>query len=1249
MTPPAGDESGEGGESGGSGETSDLNLISRDMSWGACEKLLDYIIKGKTIDVPGGTAVKVKTPVVINGDGISQLSQDSNIYKMMLIYRMCNTNGAVESTSWDVLKANISTKDASGNPVLNTNQIATPVLEGQTKWTLTTESTTNVIKAFFERVAPSGTTAEGVVLSALCEAEPVNANYLSDNYWVYSSSNWTVPSMSSTVTANGADFTARIGSIASPSSTDVLKYLLGAKSSQIYSFTDKLRVLEIQPANCFEYNTLDKIKELGRKLLRANYNSWTNDGGTNDYRKFISIDYVTPNALNCMTVDIASEYDLVIIGDNIGSSTDPNRLTQDSNGKTIFNDRSLNGYVYLAFGDLIKMSTYGLGYLPDEYIELITGDNASGIGKLQESTKHMWTPYLYSELGKSTGRKYFIVKDMRNYYITNRVANGLAANDSSAIDNEKFYMDHALGNVRLSDNDITTVTKEKLIEYVKTGNPIVVAESLYYADRTKIYPTSDMYDFASRILGATDTNGKRVNKNVQLKETLGTCVAYLGTKAPRIKFHEGTVSYIQRTTSGGNNVYTPTSATLPIKPVEPQYLNGIISTFNDRSLYFKFDITGQVGAKYLVKLIIDKNNDGVYNDTDLGIADDKNEVYYSAELKLSQRTVAYEINAALADNFIGMLAWKIEITQLNDVTKEPTEWRVAEKGYSAIRNTGNQELKVLQIAPQSDGNSTNYLELNDDAFTGLMDAVEDVVGYDMSVTLMSVSTFVNQYVGADNKYTKGQLGTSKDKLNGYSMVVIGFSDSYGSKDINNDNGAMDNIIDYIDAGKAVLFTHDTVSYRSSPYYKSGYRVGSNAMTITNRGGFYETLADGTQPVGDNQTHYGDTCFHLTINLRNRVGMDRYGITLLESERTDRDIPTYGIGCRIPSYMATATNSEQKTDASGKTYYVAKEEIPVRELQGFNNWNIHRMNFCLRHRSSYDIEGKGYHSIRPFADGGYYSGGNGTKSVMYTTSKVVQLNEGPVTKYPYQIAESISVTTTHGQYLELDMEDEDIVVWYALDGGDSGTSNYYKKTYKDGANNFYIYSKNNITYSGAGHQQMGSATDELKLFVNTIIKAIAGGNSAPVVTVTNGGAVTSGNYVVYVNSSDAAADYEISFKAEDRDLVSLESALGNMDLVGEFKKATIIWHKDGTNKKEIKKYEVVVGADGSTSGTALKNGIIQTIRLGDTNLTEAERNQIENAVEVTKVGANFEIVVEDSTGLKGNIFIQLQVRDLFDMD
>ena len=567
-----------------------------------------------------------------------------------------------------------------------------------------------------------------------------------------------------------------------------------------------------------------------------------------------------------------------------------------------------------------------------------------------------------------------------------------------------------------------------------------------------------------------------------------------------------------------------------------------------------------------------------------------------------------------------MLPWKLEVVQLDETTGKETDWRVSEKGYSAIRNTDIQTLKVLQIAPYEDNNSSNYLELNDSAFSNLMNAVEDVVGYDMSVEVKSVAQFVNMY--NSKPYTKGQLGTDRDKLNGYAMIVIGFADSYGSKDINNDKGALDNILDYMDSGKAVLFTHDTVSWRSTPNFFAGYRNSSGVLKYKQNGNIYDTKADGTH---GSQTKYGDTCFNLTINFRNRVGMDKYGVTLTKEERIaqGKEIPRYAEGYDKPSYMGS--------------------ELDVREIQGFNNWNCYRMNYCFRAKSSYDVEGKGYTSLRPFADGGYFNGGNGGSSVMYTTKQVVQLNEGPVTMYPYDIAKTIEITETHGQYFELDMEDEDIVVWYALDDGHTtGTSSYYEKTYKDGGNNFYIYSKNNITYSGAGHKKMGESSSELKLFVNTIIKAIAGGNSAPVVGVTNGGTVASGGCVVYVNSADTAGEYEIDFIAEDRDLLSLETVSGNMDLVGEFTEAKIIWKKSASEEKVIKEFK-------PSSGNALKNGILNQFKLGSSNLTASELNTIENAVETSRVGANFKIVVSDSTGMTASVDVQLQVRDLFEMD
>ena len=1223
---------------------SEFAYITRDMSWSMCEKLLDYMIIGKDMELPDGTVLtNVKTPVIIDNGGIGNLNTDSNMYKMLLIYRMCGTD------KWQQLKELIVKTDASGKKIKSEAGAATVAVNvGGTLLTKWVSGNDNTIKA----VLGNGTDYR--------ETEPFMSDNLTNDYWVYNGNASLIPNQYSKnndgtvknyprITKTKAS-QERIGS--SDSVIDALRYLLGAKASQTIKFSDQVRVLEIQPCNCFQYNTSAKKQELANKLLRTDASK-------------ITVDCVTPNALNGMTVDIASEYDLVIIGDYIGSGSEANGLKQ-SNGKTIYNDRNLNGYIYLAFGDLIKISTYALGYLPDEYLEVTSSQATYSVS---DANSYVWTKYLFEQLKKN---KYYVVHDMRNYYVTQSKVKKLS---SGKIDNASFYNDHALGNTRLSDNDITDITRKKLEDYVKTGNPIVVAESVYTADRTKLYPTSDMYQFASETLGATDSTGRRINTNVLKDETMGSAVAYLGTKAPRIKFvEEDNVPYIERTgrkitvvedgVSKQVDEYVEKTAKLSVKPVDPHYSNytykksngssetvtDVIDRFNNRKLRYKFNITGQAGKTYLVKLLVDKNNDGVFNDVNSGVADDNNEVYYSQKVKLNSRTTTYEINSALADNFVGMLAWKIDVIELDSAGKE-TVYRVSEKGYSAIRNEDIRKLKVLQIAPEKQGGG-NYLELSTGDFDKLMNAVEGIVGYDMSVTLKSVSEFNSQFGGEQGR----------TKLFEYDMIVLGFKDSYGSKDITNGNGALDNILAYMDAGKSVLFTHDTVSWRSTPNYKAGYKSG-NGYKILSPGSIYDIKVDGNT---GSQTQYGDTCFNLTINFRNRVGMDRYGVTLKydydkgteQNPREGKEVPKYGIGCAIPSYMATQENSKkvQEKDAKGnviRTYDVATKEIEVRELQGFNNWNTARMNFCFNVASSY-IDNKNsnnYYWLAPYKDDSYDN--SDSSSVMYKTKKVVQLNEGPITKYPYEVGTNPSIAETHGQYFELDMEDEDIVVWYTLDAG----SSYYTRTYKDASNNFYIYSKNNITYSGAGHESIKDS-QELKLFVNTIVKAIAGGNSEPVITVTNGAEVTSGTEtynLVYVNSADTAANYEIDFKAEDADLVSLETVGDNIALVGEFSSAKIYWLKPsatgaGTEEKLIKEYGAVNSA-GKVVTDPLKNGIIQELLLGNghTNLTKDELDAIEKAVEVTKTGANFKIEVMDSKGMKDTVYVQLQVRDLFDMD
>ena len=135
-----------------------------------------------------------------------------------------------------------------------------------------------------------------------------------------------------------------------------------------------------------------------------------------------------------------------------------------------------------------------------------------------------------------------------------------------------------------------------------------------------------------------------------------------------------------------------------------------------------------------------------------------------------------------------------------------------------------------------------------------------------------------------------------------------------------------------------------------------------------------------------------------------------------------------------------------------------------------------------------------------------------------TTTATKLNEGQITTYPYNIPDEIEVlqthvqnyelniAPTHGQWYQLNMEDPEVTVWYCLSdpaaSGDTGTGSArttssagsvdgtaltYGVSPNDAANNYYIYSKGNIFYSGVGHSTV-TGDIEAKLFINTMIAA-----------------------------------------------------------------------------------------------------------------------------------------------------------------
>ncbi|MGD7044133.1 DUF5057 domain-containing protein [Jeotgalibacillus proteolyticus] len=135
----------------------------------------------------------------------------------------------------------------------------------------------------------------------------------------------------------------------------------------------------------------------------------------------------------------------------------------------------------------------------------------------------------------------------------------------------------------------------------------------------------------------------------------------------------------------------------------------------------------------------------------------------------------------------------------------------------------------------------------------------------------------------------------------------------------------------------------------------------------------------------------------------------------------------------------------------------------------------------------------------------------------TTKKV---NEGLVTTFPFDLPENVGIQTTHNQYYTLDLEDPNVIPWYNITGSARDTN--------DSWNHYYTYSKGNITYSGTGHTSSNFPDSEQRLFVNTMYRAFAGSNHAPVITVLS----PENNETIPSNQK-----IPLSFKVEDFDLTS----------------------------------------------------------------------------------------------------------------
>ena len=411
--------------------------------------------------------------------------------------------------------------------------------------------------------------------------------------------------------------------------------------------------------------------------------------------------------------------------------------------------------------------------------------------------------------------------------------------------------------------------------------------------------------------------------------------------------------------------------------------------------------------------------------------------------------------------------------------------RMGTRGFYEIRNT-KENIKVLQI--NTSGTSTWNMDVTSKAEGTFKDLLKsDLVPFHVDITTITSGEYNGKGTNQAEYLTF---------LEDYDMLVLGFGDCYGE----GNSTAMSAIREYIAKGHSVLFTHDTTSFINAPSSKFyAYDNHNRRTSLTEGGNDYKGVA-----------YWG---YEFNSKIRNIVGMDRYGI----------------LGMTDKKEKAYTPKNQRKTQ--------------VRDVQGFTYYALNQYRY-----TGDDGMGKAFPTQTNLK-------GIDTGGLKYDNEFVTQVNTGQLTSYPYKLSSSFPIAKTHGQYYQLDLTadddgdgESDIVVWYCIGGSSSveDSKDGYAMSPNDVRNNYYIYNKGNITYSGVGHSNVMTKSgdrfvsvgsdDEIKLFINTLIAAYRAGLHAPNVTI----------YENYKTSSRKIDNIYISY---DSQLKALENQ-GRLDATEE---------------------------------------------------------------------------------------------------
>lgn len=859
----------------------------------------------------------------------------------------------------------------------------------------------------------------------------------------------------------------------------ITRYILNWYMHRV-TVKSEITVLDLEPCYDFDANLDKTIKQ-----FMGMGDTYT---GKINIRKMASAEFIGK------IEDLNEQYDMIYLGAKTGT------MNTDENGRTKYNDTTMDGLIYSHVGDYYDYS----------------GESYNDQHRLQDASL--------------------------NHKI----------NDNSEDKNNKATTYRGPGN------DMNSTKCKELLQYVQAGYPVVIADA-FLNDAKDAATTKTMdknsyfYQFVQEIVSARDaTNGEYLywQKNVFAESQLLEASSDLEERQRRfcnyLNLSKLSVDWVTNISgerpypeelSYGNDKDDPNQTYL--SAIDGKYQLQYIFTLDNR-------VASPVTASYDCKLFVDKNSDGRFLGSDsIGNHSSNSEeltginVYIrngdawnkvepinnngSAHYELRTGNI-YKVMRQLPDDYVGVIPWKIVFYDNADPLV-----RTARSGYTAVQVQG--ERKKIRILQLKSDNGNNWDLKYDGTFQSYISNLKD---WDVQVDSVSVIELLRDRLhiynisdtDIENCYVK-----SYEYFQTYDMLILGFADSYrfgydyrwydvsesqkdGHTNLYTDklSGARKNLAvgravrDYIESGRSVLFTHDTTSYINDMYSRRQYND------------------NGTAESNDNGWYWG---YEFNKTIRASVGLDRYG-ELKEYYKQMVDwAPNDTERQHYQKYLETLKTYQYDT------LKIPNTDIDLNQKEGLTKYTVVRF---LRKQLDSLQGNKSYKgSLFPVNNellydagfrGKYWDAGWNKASYMLKGDyclegasppalKATQVNEGQITQYPYLISKdeikeinqrkSLKVSSTHYQWLQPNMELDrdgdgrsDIVVWYCLsDIYDSNvqSTNIYSICPNDVVNNYYIYTMGNVTYSGAGHSRPDEGA-EMKLFVNTIIAAYNAGVSAP---------------------------------------------------------------------------------------------------------------------------------------------------------